>query len=108
MAAIPHTTDARARSLELAVQRGHTSCSHAARTLGWSLDEQSGALVSMALEIHSAHDETRYSVGYLAAKDDATCECQAAQYGRACWHRGLAIICGRYVARRARLGWPED
>ncbi|HZC04072.1 MAG TPA: SWIM zinc finger family protein [Ktedonobacterales bacterium] len=91
-------TDARARSIELATAKGHTPCSHAAKTLGWHLDERD-QLVSLALEIHSAHDETRYAVGYLASADDASCDCQAAQYGRPCWHRGLAIICGRDVAR---------
>lgn len=90
-------TDPRTRSLELAEARGETSCSHRAHTLGWTLSD-AGALVSLALAIDSAHDlETRYAVGYSAATDDATCDCTAAQYGRPCWHRGLAILCGRAV-----------
>lgn len=93
------TLDAKTRSIELAQTHGHTACSHAARTLGWTLDDTTGALVSLALEIHSAHSETVYAVGYSAATDDASCECTAAQYGRGCTHRGVAIICGREVAR---------
>ena len=109
MATATRTTDARARSIELAQAHGETICSHRARTLGWTLDAQTGALVSLALEIHSAHDgEQVYSVGYLASRDDGLCDCQAAQYSRPCWHRGLAILCGRYVAQRARRGWLED
>lgn len=92
------TTDARTRSVELATAKGHTSCSHSARTLGWHLDER-GQLVSLALEIASAHSDEVYAVGYLASSDDASCDCPAASYGRPCWHRGLAILCGREVAR---------
>lgn len=93
------TTDAKTRSLQLAAEKGETSCSHAAKTLGWTLDEQ-GTLVSLALEIRSAHnDEQVYAVGYSASEDDATCDCTAASYGRPCWHRGLAILAGRVIAR---------
>jgi hypothetical protein len=92
--------DAKTRSLELATGHGQTSCSWAATTLGWTLDEATGALVSLALAIRSAtSDETVYAVGYRAAADDAECECPAAQHGRGCWHRGLAILTGRAVAR---------
>lgn len=94
--------DARARSIELATARGETSCSWVARTLGWTLDAHSGALVSLALAIHSAHDaDTVYAVSYDARHDDAACDCLAARYGgrHGCWHRGLAIIKGRAVAR---------
>ena len=102
------TTDARARSIELAQAHGETICSHRARTLGWTLDER-GQLVSLALEIRSAHDgEQTYSVGYLASRDDGLCDCQAAQHHSGCWHRGLAILCGRHIAQRARRGWQED
>lgn len=98
--AVAKTTDARARSLELAEAHGHTSCSHAAKTLGWTLDERTGALVSLVLEISSATSDAVYAVGYNAYDDDATCDCPAARYGRhGCWHRGLAILCGRDVAR---------
>jgi len=68
--------------------------------LGWTLDETSGALVSLALAITSATcADVVYIVGYRATTDDAECECAAAAHGRPCWHRGLAILCGREVAR---------
>lgn len=97
--AVAKTTDARARSLELAEARGETPCSWAARTLGWTLDEHTGALVSLALAIHSAHSDAVYAVGYLAGSDDASCDCPAGAHHRPCWHRGLAILKGRSVAR---------
>lgn len=101
MAAAVKTTDARRRSLELATARGETACSWTAKTLGWTLDEQTGALVSLALAIHSAHTEDVYAVGYDARQDDASCDCPAARYGQrhGCWHRGLAILKGRSIAR---------
>lgn len=101
MATATHTMiDPRERSLELAREKGHTSCSHAARTLGWTLDAQSGALVSLTLEITSATSDAVYAVTYNAYDDDATCDCPGARYGRhGCWHRGLGILCGREVAR---------
>ena len=95
-------TDGRSRSIELADARGETSCSWAAKTLGWTLDDATGTLVSLALAIHSAHDaSTVYAVGYDARQDDATCDCPAARYGQrhGCWHRGLGIVKGRSVAR---------
>lgn len=96
----PPVTDAKTRSLELAQAHGQTSCSHAAMTLGWTLDERSGELVSLAVAIRSATQEERvYAVGYRAAADDAECECPAAAHHHACWHRGLAILAGRAVAR---------
>lgn len=98
-AATRTSTDARTRSLELAEARGETACSWSARTLGWSLDEQSGALVSLSLEIASATSDAVYSVTYDAASDDACCTCRSAQYGRPCHHRGLACTKGRAVAR---------
>lgn len=97
--AVAKTTDARARSLELAEAHGHTSCSHAAKTLGWTLDERTGALVSLVLEISSATSDAVYAVGYLAGSDDASCDCPAGAHHRPCWHRGLAILKGRSVAR---------
>lgn len=99
MIAAVKTTDTRARSLELATARGEAPCSWAARTLGWTLDDATGALVSLALAIHSAHSEQVYAVGYRTSVDDAECDCPAASYGRPCWHRGLAILKGRIVAR---------
>lgn len=42
----------------------------------------------------------RYHVVYSAAQDDALCHCESAQRGgRPCWHRGLAILNGRELAR---------
>jgi len=99
-------TDAKARSLELARERGYHG-SGPARSIGMTLDG-AGQLVALAVRVPSATSERDYTVGYLAARDDAECECEAARHGRACFHRGLAIRAGRYVARRARLGWPED
>lgn len=96
----PPVTDTKTRSLELAQAHGQTSCSHGAKTLGWTLDEQTGELVSLALAIRSAtSEETVYTVGYRTAADDAECECPAAAHRSGCWHRGLAIIQGRAVAR---------
>jgi hypothetical protein len=92
-------TDTKTRSLELAQAHGQTPCSHAAKTLGWSLDETTGALMSLALEIRSAHSDAVYAVGYSAASDDASCECAAAQHVRPCWHVGLALMIGREVRR---------
>lgn len=93
-------TDPKTRSLELATAHGETSCSHHAHTLGWTLDEETGALVSLALIIDSAHEPgVSYAVGYDARRDDASCDCKSAQYGGACHHRGLAILCGRSVAQ---------
>ena len=90
---------ARERSVQLAEARGETPCSHKARTLGWTLDEE-GGLVSLALEIRSAHQEdVMYTVGYSAASDDASCDCKAAQFNNACWHRGLGIIMGRQLVK---------
>jgi hypothetical protein len=91
-------TDARTRSLELAAALGQTTCSHAARTVGWTLDAN-GALASLALHIASAHSDAAYCLTYTAASDDAHCDCAAGAHQRACWHRGLALLCGRAVAR---------
>lgn len=92
--------DTKNRSLELAQAQGQTSCSHAARTTGWTVDEATGELVSLSLAIRSAHgSDTAYTVGYHSGDDDAQCSCRAARMGRGCWHRGLAIIKGRSVAR---------
>lgn len=99
-AAAAKTTHPRTRSLELAEARGETSCSWAARTLGWTLDDETGELISLALAIHSAHtDATVYAVTYDARRDDATCTCKAAAHRQACWHRGLGLLKGASVAR---------
>lgn len=100
--ATPSTTltiDLRSRSLALAASRGETSCSWAAHTRAETLNPVTGALMSLALEIDSATRAcVRYAVSYDAASDDAQCCCRAACAGRACWHRGLAILVGRSVA----------
>lgn len=101
------TADAKTRSLELATARGETHCSHAAKMLDWTLDER-GQLVSLALSVASATSKRGYVLTYSRAADDAPCSCEAAQHARGCWHRGLALLCGRYVARRAAHGWQED
>lgn len=99
-AATKTTTDARTRSLELAEAGGETSCSWAAHTRDWTLDATTGALLTLALEIDSAsHANMRYAFTYDATTDDARCCCTAAQAGQACWHRGLAVIKGRSMAR---------
>ena len=93
------TIDPRSRSLALAASRGETSCSWAAHTRAETLDPATGVLMSLALEIDSAtRADVRYAVSYDAATDDAQCCCRAACAGRACWHRGLAILVGRSVA----------
>lgn len=92
------TMTAKMRSLKLALTKGHTNCSHAARTLVWALDED-GILASLTLEIQSARSDATYGVVYLAAADDGICDCRAALFGRPCWHRGLGILCGRAVAQ---------
>lgn len=92
------TADPKTRSLELAQEKGYTS-GDAARTLGWVCGDH-GELVSLAVRVASARDpDTVYVVGYLAARDDAECECPAAQHGRGCWHRGVAIQAGRQSTR---------
>lgn len=95
-----HTTaDAKTRSIELAREHGHTSCSHAARKRGLTLSETTDELVFLEVEIESAHSDARDFLIYQARTDDARCECLAAQNGRGCWHRGVAILCGRVVAK---------
>lgn len=89
--------DQRARSLELAQARGHTVCSWAARTIGWTLGD-GGELVNAAWRVESASSDAEYIVSYTAADDRAECACQAAQHHRPCWHAGLALMKGRYLA----------
>jgi len=100
------STDMRTRSIELAEARGYHG-SGSAQSIGATFGAD-GQLVALAVRVPSASSDGSYTVGYLAARDDAECECEAARHGRACFHRGLAIRAGRYVTRRARLGWPED
>lgn len=102
-------TNAKTRSLELATARGYWSTCPPGRSTDMQLDD-AGRLVSYTLEIPSASTvDTWHIVAYDARRDDASCDCSAAQHGqRACWHRGVGVRSGRYVARRAALGWPED
>lgn len=92
------TTDTQARSIELAKVKGHTVCSHAARIIGWTLDETTGALASAAWRISSAHSDAQYTVTYVAG-GEVQCECQAAQHARSCWHAGLAQLMAAEIAR---------
>lgn len=93
--------DQRARSIELAEARGETVCSWHARSIGYTLGE-GGDLVNAAWRVASASSDAVYVVTYIAAGDHAdyaACECRSAQYGRPCWHAGLALMMGRYLAR---------
>ena len=94
----PTPISAAERSVQRAVALGHTTCSWSARLAGWVL-RLDGALDNAAWWIQSAsREEVRYHVVYSAAQDDALCHCESAQHGRACWHRGLAIMKGRSMA----------
>jgi hypothetical protein len=107
-AAVKTTVDARARSLELAEARGYWSVCPPGRSVGLALDD-AGLVISYTLRIPSASEaDVWHIVTYSASHDDAVCDCHAGQYGRACWHRGVAIRAGRRLAHLARLGWPED
>lgn len=101
------TTDAKTRSLELVAARGYAGIGPCS-TLGYTLDDASGKLVSLAVRVASASGGEEHVVTYSAASDDATCDCTAASYGKACFHRGVGLQAARYVARRAAKGWPED
>lgn len=99
-------TDTRARSLELARERGYQG-SGPARSLGATFGDD-GRLVLLAVRVPSASSDSEHIVTYTATGEQLTCDCQAAQRQRACWHKGCGLAAGRYVARRAALGWPED
>ena len=99
-------TDARQRSHELAQAHGYHG-SGPARSIGITLSED-GRLVSLAMRVPSASSDDEHVVTYIAADEQLTCDCQAAQHGRPCWHKGVGLAAGRYIARRAALGWPED
>lgn len=100
------TVDQRARSLELAAAKGYT-LQGPARTLGAAFSED-GRLISLAVRVASASSDAVYIVTYQTATDRAACECPAAAHARPCWHAGVGLAGGRYVARRAALGFPED
>lgn len=100
-------TDAKTRSIELAQEKGHTVCSWAARSIGFTLGED-GQLVNAAWRVESASSDAEYVVTYTAASDRAECECAAAQYGRPCWHAGLALLKGRYLARLYSAGGRDE
>jgi hypothetical protein len=99
-------TDAKTRSLELARERGYHG-SGPARSIGMTLSDD-GQLVSLAVRVPSASSDAEHIVTYIAAGEQLTCDCPAAAHGRPCWHKGVGLAAGRYVARRAQLGWPED
>ena len=101
------TTDAKTRSLELASDRGYHG-SGPARSLGAAFGED-GRLVAMAVRVPSASSDGEHIVTYTVAGEQLNCDCQAAQHGnRPCWHKGCGLAAAQYVARRARLGFPED
>lgn len=102
--AVAVKVDARARSIDLAEARGETVCSWHARSIGLTLDGANGEgdLVNAAWRVASASSDAVYTVTYTAAGDHgdhAECECRSAQYGRPCWHVGLALMMGRYLAQ---------
>lgn len=99
-------TTAKTRSLELASEHGWHGAG-SSRTVAAAFDT-AGQLVSLTVAVPSETSERVYSVTYQASRDDAVCTCEAGRRGKACGHRGQGIRAGRYVARRAALGWPED
>lgn len=106
--AVAKTTHARARSLEIVGERGYFGWGPA-RTVATALADDGRRLISLTVRVPSAsRADVWHVLTYDAAADDARCDCQAAQHNRGCLHRGCAINAGRYVARLARLGWPED
>lgn len=108
MAAATKTMDARVRSLEMVGERGYYGWGPA-RTVATVLDASGRRLLSLTVRVPSASRAGVWHVlTYDAAVDDAVCGCLAAQHGYGCLHRGCAVNAGRYVARLARRGWPED
>lgn len=102
------TVDMRTRSLEIANERGYIGAGPA-RTVATELDVSGRQLISLTVRVPSASQAGGWHVlTYITARDDAACDCRSAAHGGPCLHRGCAIGLGRYVARRARLGWPED
>lgn len=102
------TSDARTRSLEIVGERGYFGWGPA-RTVATVLDDSGRRLISLTVRVPSASQAGVWHVlTYDAAADDASCDCRSAAHGGPCLYRGCAVNAGRYVARQARLGWPED
>ena len=98
----------RARSLEIVGQRGYFGWGPAC-TVATVLDASGQRLISLTVRVPSAsRADVWHVLTYDAAADDAMCDCRSAAHGGPCFHRGCAVNAGRYVARLARLGWPED
>lgn len=107
-AARVQVNDARARSLEIVSERGYYGWGPAC-TVATVLDASGRRLVSLTVRVPSASQAgVWHMLTYDATTDDATCDCLAAQHGLGCFHRGCAVNAGRYVARLAFRGWPED
>lgn len=109
LASAPASSDPHARALELARQHGYHKWGPA-RTRTWTLDA-AGQLVGFAVRVPSSRaSDQAYTVVYqiLDGREVISCDCQAGQYNRPCWHAGCGVAAGRYVARLAALGWPED
>jgi hypothetical protein len=84
----------RERSLQLADERGGGMWS--VHFVEATCDPFSGELLSLVVEVDSAHDEwTRYTVVYDAGSDSARCSCPATG---PCHHAGKALRYSRYAA----------
>lgn len=101
------TVDAKRRSLELVAAHGYQGMGPW-RTVDYTLDGASDALISLTIRVPSASGGEEHVVTYRTVTDDAQCDCPASRYHCPCFHRGVGLQAGRYVARRAALGWPED
>lgn len=98
--------DPRARSLALAEARGYGSVCPPGRTVGVVVDAEEGRLITLTLAIPSATSGRVYGVIYHAPQDHATCACAAGQHARPCWHTGVALRSGRWLAGvYARRDW---
>lgn len=98
----------RERSLALVEERGYHGWGPAC-TVATRLSSDGRRLISLTVRVSSASQADVWHVlTYDRARDDAECDCLSAQHGAPCFHRGCAINAGRYVARLARRGWPED
>lgn len=108
MAAAATAVDPKTRSLEIVTERGYFGAGPA-RTVATELDASGRRLISLTVRVPSASQADAWHVlTYVTARDDADCDCRSATHGGPCFHRGCAVGLGRYVARLARLGWPED
>lgn len=97
------------RCLALADAHGYSSDCPPGHTIGAVFSVDGSQLLALGLRIPSASEAgVCHTATYTAAGEATTCDCPAGGYGRPCWHQGVMIRGGRYVARRAALGWPED